>query len=842
MALIINSCGFFGPDPSLTQKINKGWQFKEADSSTWYPAKVPGTVHTDLLQNNLIGDPFYRTNELDLQWIEKKDWEYKTNFIVDDNILGFDNVDLLFDGLDTYADVYLNDSLILSANNMFVGWNISCKKFLRKGKNSLLIRFTSPITKTVPEYDSLGYELPAGNDRGEKKVSVFTRKAPYQYGWDWGPRFVTSGIWRPVKLTAWNKAKISDLHIIQNSLNDSVAEMTAVFNVKAAGKSSANVFIQSDDDLFASADTDVDLRQGENTVAINFEIKNPRRWWPNGLGKQYLYKVTGGIESGYKTIDSKKNKIGLRTLKVVNKKDSIGESFYVEVNGVPVFMKGANYIPLDSFVPRVDTLKYNSILNDVKDANMNMLRVWGGGIYENNIFYDLCDEKGILVFQDFMFACSMYPGGKAFFDNVKEEAAYNIKRLRNHPCIALWCGNNEISEGWHNWGWQKEFGYSQADSAEIWNNYRKIFNSILPEAVAEFDSARFYWPSSPEYGYGRPESLTSGDMHYWGVWHGEQPFSFFKKYTGRFMSEYGFQSFPEFKTVDAFTLPQDLNINSKVMLSHQKNSRGNMLITEYMKRAYNMPKDFESFLYVSQVLQAEGMKIGFESHRRKMPYCMGTLFWQLDDCWPVASWSGIDYYGRWKALHYFAKKAYKDILVSPEAENDTLSVYIVSDRLSPLNGILKLSLIHFNGNVLFEEILPVKIKANTSKIYFTKGINDLLKNYNKNDIVFSSELFFGDSIVSTNNFYFVPPKKLNLSYPVIKKVISKNGDNYSIELSTDKLARNVYLSLKKGDGFFSDNYFDMIPGKKYFITFTPKGNAVNLKSSLNIISLVNSYK
>ena len=442
----------------------------------------------------------------------------------------------------------------------------------------------------------------------------------------------------------------------------------------------------------------VKLEKGENDISINYSIKNPKLWWTNGLGDQNLYKIKTALLHGNNEIESNETTIGLRTIKLVQKPDEFGESFYFELNGVPVFMKGANHIPNDIFLNQVTAEIYEREVKTAAESNMNMLRVWGGGIYEDDIFYDLCDQYGILVWQDFMFACSMYPGEKDFLENIKQEAADNIKRLRNHPSIALWCGNNEIDVAWQEysdggWGWKQR--YNDEQHKEIWNNYESIFHQILPEIVKELDPDRTYWPSSPMAGSKEHSNYTStsGDMHYWGVWHGKEPFSEFRNKRARFMSEYGFQSFPELSTVKKYALPEDYDIESEVMAAHQRSGIGNLRIKEYMSWYYKEPKNFENFLYVGQLLQAEGIKYAIEAHRMDMPYNMGTLYWQMNDCWPVASWSGMDYYGNWKALQYFVKKAFNDILIIPSLSTDSLSIHIVSDRLNNLNAQLKIEIL-----------------------------------------------------------------------------------------------------------------------------------------------------
>ncbi|MBW8880665.1 MAG: glycoside hydrolase family 2 protein, partial [Asticcacaulis sp.] len=617
------------PAAIVDRVIDSGWQFRQADTAEWLSATVPGTVHTDLLANKKIPDPFYRANERDLQWIDKKDWEYRTTFTVGPQVFAREHIELYFEGLDTYADVYVNDQPVLSADNMFREWVAEIKPALRPGVNSLRIRFRSPIVEGQKKLAAYGFNLPASNDQseaggvGNDKLSVFTRKAGYAFGWDWGPRFVTSGIWRPVHLRAWNTARIDNVQLIQDSVTADAAQVTAVVEIYSVepGAGTATVILTCPSDPKITAQATVSLKPGVTTAKASFTIKNPKLWWTNGLGEAHLYPITARLSVGGKALDSRSVNLGVRTVRIAQKPDAIssvsgGTSFYVELNGVPVFMKGANYIPNDSFLPRVTHAVYDKVIGSAVQTHMNMIRVWGGGVYEDDYFYDLCDRSGILVWQDFMFACSMYPNEANFLDNVRQEAIQNVRRLRNHPCLAIWVGNNEIDSAWQNdvpnggWGWKQ--GYDDGQKAKIWEAYDAIFHKILPETVAELDPQRFYWPSSPLAAWDGKSgvkhadhnaTIQSGDIHYWDVWWGQKPFTEYRTHIGRFMSEYGFQSFPEFNTVKTYAEPGDYDIFSEVMKAHQRSSIGNGTIKTYMERDYRVPSDFRQFLYVGQVLQ-----------------------------------------------------------------------------------------------------------------------------------------------------------------------------------------------------------------------------------------------
>jgi beta-mannosidase len=825
-------------------ELNKDWQFKSADSEEWMTAEVPGSVHTDLMANNKIEDPFYRLNEHDVQWVDKKDWEYKTTFNVDAETLKKDKVELFFEGLDTYANVSLNGKKILAADNMFREWRVDCKEYLQQGENTLHVVLLSPINIGIQKQDELDYTIPVSDNDlsqiggvGDKKVSVFTRKAGYHFGWDWGPRLVTSGIWKHIKLQSWDKGNIRNLFVRQNEITETSANLTAQLEIEAQSDFTAdiNISINNGEKIINES---YGLKEGKNTVTIPFTINNPELWWPNGLGEQPLYNIDVTLDN----LSQASTRIGLRTIEIVQEKDSVGSSFYFKVNGEPVFMKGANYIPQDVFLNRVNPDQYERVINSAVATNMNMLRIWGGGVYEKDIFYDLCDEKGILVWQDFMFACAMFPGDEAFLENVRQEAIDNVKRLRNHPSIALWCGNNECLSAWYAWGWkntaEREQGKEVAD--KIWKAYDDNFHNVLPEVVSQYDSDRMYWASSPSASQGVLENWVDGDVHYWGVWWGQEPFANYREKVGRFMSEYGFQSFPELSTVKKYATEDDWDIFSDVMKSHQRSSIGNGTIDNYMKRDYREPKDFPMFLYVGQLLQAEGIKVAMEAHRKNMPFCMGSLYWQIDDCWPVASWSSIDYYGKWKAQHYFTKYAFGKVLVSPEIDEGNIKVYIVSDKLEDVEAELMLALYDFEGARIWENTEEITITANSSAIYFEIPEKEITKLGKKNNLLLHASVDTETEMLSKNCLYFLPPKDLDLPKPEITFDIKEQGGKHVISIRTDKLAKNVYLTTDT-EGFFSDNYFDLMPGEGKTIAFEPSQHMNGDSLKLNVISLVDSY-
>ena len=771
----------------------ENWSFKKISDSNWLPAKVPGTVHTDLYNNKIIPNPFYGNNEKDLQWIENETWEYQTSFKISKEELKNQNSILQFEGLDTYSEVFLNNKKILDANNMFRTWKVDVRNKLKVGKNNLKIVFKSAVEIGKAKAQKLPYTLP-------EKERIFSRKAQYHFGWDWGPRFVTSGIYRPIKLLFWNNATIENVKYDQQELTETIAKLNFKVTVNAQFAGIYNLKINEIQKVF-------EFKKGVNTIDFPYEIKNPKLWWTNGLGKANLYPFEISLFKSDTQLSFKKINIGLRTIELIQEKDSVGKSFYFKLNGRPVFMKGANYIPPDSFLPRATDSVYKSIVKNAVDVNMNMLRVWGGGVYAEDAFYDECDKNGILVWQDFMFACAMYPGDEEFLDNVKNEVIDNVTRLQNHPSIALWCGNNENDEGWKNWGWQKQFKYSEQDSTQIWNDYDKLFHQLIPKTLDSLLSSKEnrYWPSSPSIGWGKKESLTQGDSHYWGVWWGKEPFEIYKQKVGRFMSEYGFQGMPNIETLEKVIQKEDLNFTSDAFKNHQKHPIGFETINEYMARDFPVPKSLEKYNYVSQILQAYGMKTAIEDHRLAKPYCMGSLYWQLNDCWPVTSWSTLDYFGNWKASHYQVKESFAPILLMVSQNDNGLSIIGSNDNLEIQKGTLNAKLIDFSGKELWtaskECELNSEINTNCMDILFTE-----LPKFAKEKTVLQLE-FICKNKKTVAYHYFVKPKELQLEKPTIEmKIVGET----LIELKTNTLVKNLYL--QSNDSFFKENYFDLLPG------------------------------
>ena len=836
---------------TVVKNLHEGWKFRQARLTNWYPATVPGVVHTDLLQNKIIEDPFFRLNERGLQWIDKEDWVYETCFTLAAGMMRKENMELVFEGLDTYADVYLNDECILKADNMFRRWSIPIRQYIREENNILKVYFHSPIKIDVPKWDALPYQYPASNDQSEngglfnKKISIFARKAGYHYGWDWGPRLVTSGIWRPVYIRAWSDLRINDVFIEQKEVGAGRAVIAGHVELDA-DKDMDGVLVTITDEVTGRVlgEWQADLKRGTNRVTVDFVLHKPKLWWSNGLGEPFLYRFRTDIIAGGELLDSKTERVGIRSLKVVHQPDKDGHTFYIELNGRPVFAKGANYIPSDNFLPRVTPENYKRTILDAAGVNMNMLRVWGGGIYENDVFYDLCDEYGIMIWQDFMFACSMYPAEGALLDNIHQEAVDNVKRLRNHACIALWCGNNECQDAWLGWGWKCEIERQNKEYADkIWAQYRQQYHVTLPGVVREYAPGTFYWPSSPFAFEGEMSGTTDGDRHYWSVWHGKAPISDYDSEKSRFFSEYGFQSFPEFDSVKRYApYPEDWDIRSEVMMSHQRGGdHANELIETYLLNEYKKPRDFRAFLYMNHVLQGDAIKTAIESHRRQMPYNMGTLFWQHNDCWPVASWASRDYYGRWKAQHYYVRKAYDDILISPVVEGDDLKVYAVSDRLENTSGRLQLQVCQFDGTVVHHWDKSVGISGNDSRVCFSAPLAKLLEGANRGTVYVRVDYTDKSGRVYHNNYCL--GKQKDMDYPKVDlqtEVRSIEG-GYEVTVSADKFARAVCLSVADNESVYSDNYFDVQPKSSVQVQVRTRLSAEAFNGSLRLTCLNNEF-
>jgi beta-mannosidase len=822
--------------------LNGSWLLYREGQGEPLPATVPGCVHTDLLAAHQIPDPFFRDNELDVLWVGETDWTYRRTFHAPSSFLARERVMLRCLGLDTIATVRLNGVALGQADNMFREWRYDLKPVLRAGENEIEIAFRAPMSYVREKAEGARY-LPAwGVGHHKLDGGGWIRKEPCNFGWDWGPMLATCGIWREIEVLGYDTARLEDVHILQDH---TPAEGVALA-VRVAAETlddeplRAEVTVALDGETVARGLAP--LAEGQGVVELL--VESPQLWWPNGMGAQPLYQVRVELlDRDGEALDSVAKRIGLRTLELVRQPDEWGESFHFAANGVPFFAKGANWIPDDVFATRLTKERYARSLQDAVDANMNMLRVWGGGIYEQEMFYDLCDELGLCIWQDFIFACATYPAfDPDWMANVKVEAEQNVRRIRHHACLALWCGNNELEQGL--------VGEEWTDHTMSWADYKPLFDEMLPEIVARLDPQTDYWPSSPHtpvgdrYNFNDP---TCGDAHLWSVWHGKMPFEWYRTCEHRFNSEFGFQSFPEPRTTYAYTEPGDRNITSFVMEHHQRSAIGNTTIMSYMCDWFRLPKSFEMTLWLSQILQGMAIKYAVEHWRRAMPRGMGTLYWQINDCWPVASWSSVDSYGRWKALHYMARQFYAPLLVSGVEDTVTgqVEIHVTSDLQDGCAGIVRWRLTDVRGKALGGKALDVNIPPQKNSLAATLDLGVHLKTHGPRGLLVWLELEVDGEIVSTNLVTFARPKHLPLEQPNLSAQVEDLHDgSLRVTLSAERPALWAWIELRYAEARYSDAFVHVAPGHPVEIVVTPEQplSAEELRGQLQLYSLVDTFE
>jgi beta-mannosidase len=828
------------------QTLSGPWQFRQTDSKEWLPATVPGGVHTDLLALGRIPDPFVADNEKKVQWVAETDWEYRRTFSAEKVLTREEHQFLVCDGLDTLAEVSLNGKLLGKTDNMYRRWTWEVGGLLKAGENELKILFRAPLTyikaKQAEKPLMGGGDIPGG---------PHLRKAPCQWGWDWGPKLPPIGVWKDIRLEGYSRARLEDVHVRQSHAGGKVT-LSAAVEVGQWKESKLQVTLKvTTPDGKVQTVKAKPTRDRNGTLFCNLQsaITNPQLWWPNGFGEQVLYKVEVTLESGKSVLDSQRYQVGLRTLELRREPDQWGESFTFVVNGVPIFAKGADWIPADSFPTRISDAYMESLIRGAAAAHMNMLRIWGGGFYEEERFYDLCDRYGILVWQDFTFACGIYPEEDAFAENVRLEAVENIRRLRHRASLALWCGNNEMEQGWVDWKWNDP---NDPAVQRLKAGYDRMYHRMLPGVVAAEDPDRPYWPSSASSGvaFTDPNGQLRGDTHYWDVWHGRKPFTAYRQQFPRFMSEFGFQALPPYKTIQTYAEPQDQNMTSYVMEHHQRSGSGNGLMVGQMTDTFRLPRDFQSLVYLSMVLQAEGIRYGVEHWRRNRERVSGTLIWQLNDCWPVASWSSIDYFGRWKALHYAARKFYAPILLSVEDKGESMGLFVTNDTLRGWTGEVHWSLETLAGKRLKSGTEKVSAKALAATPVRVLDFGRQVDDENRRQVVFVAELWQGKKLLTRQVVTFAPNKHLELADPAIEikfpgvfKTPGNSQPQLTIELTAKSLARFVELELEGADGIFSDNYFDLPAGQTVAVTCPlPDGWILEqARQSVRVRSLYDSY-
>jgi len=850
-----------------TQSLDSGWQFRLAPSdphakthpraAQWLPATVPGSAQTALMALKLVPDPYWRTNEPAIQWVGLSNWQYRTHFDVDAVTLARGHVDLVFDGLDTFADVYLNGHKILSADNMFRRWRVPVKSLLHAGANTLEVRLYSPIGRVLSWLLKQPYALPGefdspfGDEPRGKQTANYVRKAAYQYGWDWGPRIVTVGIWQDVKLESWDALRLKDFSIAQPVVTADIAKLQAQLELDSDVAGTARVALRwrAPDGSSRTMDHDITLKPGDNAVAIPFEIARPQRWWPVGYGQPNLYDFHVDVTIAGNALAGADRETGLRSIELRRQKDKWGKSFEFVVNGVPIFAKGANVIPMDMFPTRVTPARLARLLESARDANMNMLRIWGGGYYLPDDFYATADRLGLMVWQEFMFGGAIPPANQAFRDNVRVEAIQQVMRLRDHPSIVLWCGNNEVETGWESWDDRKAFKQSitPAQRAQIEQGMRELFDRTLRDVVAKYAPDVPYWPSSPGTDYEGAVNVTdNGDYHYWNVWSGDAlQATAYLDVTPRFMTEYGLQSLPAMATIDAFTEPKDRSIDSPVMRAHQKydrgahydESRGNQRLLKYVEREFGKPKGFAALVYLSQAMQAEGIQLAAEHLRASRPESMGSLYWQLDDVWPGITWSGIDWYGRWKMLQYHARRFYAPLLIAALRNKGVTTVSLVSDGTTALPVRWRVRVMDFAGKVLSEHTADATLAplSGTQVARFTDA--QLLDGADPRKSFAVFDLLDGDKMVSRNLVFFDAPKNLALPVPHVDAQLMQEKNGCALTLSSHTLAREVWVSFGDLDARLSDNAIDILPGQHVTVTVHGNASLAALRKALKVQDL-----
>lgn len=824
-----------------TCTLNGTWQLSAGHRSLEsVDMQIPGTVLSGLLAAGKIKDPFYRTNEDATRALFWKDYVFTRTFDVDEELLAQQHIVLVCEGLDTLAEISINDTFLAKTDNMHRTWKFQAKKLLHPGKNEIQIVFRS-VLRFIEDYPYEAHKkinyIPCGSMKGNQLL----RKAHSMFGWDWGPQTIDAGIFRDIYLQGYSHARIEDIRIHQQHAKNVSVQTSITLSESVPGQKLCVEL--SEDGADKPLQTKLCKTNADGVAAVDFVIENPKLWWPNDYGDQPLYIVrTTLLDENGTSLESITRRIGLRTLTISQENDEWGNEFAFCVNGVKIFTRGGNYIPDDCLYTRITEKKLDYILESCRRAHFNCVRVWGGGYYPSDAFYDLCDEKGLIVWQDLMYACNVYDVTDAFAENCRQETYDNVRRLRHHASLGLWCGNNEIESAWDHWGdFQKETPYLRAD-------YIRLFEEVLPKAVQEADGETFYWHSSPSSGgcFDNPDDANRGDTHYWDVWHGQKPFTDYRKYFFRFCSEFGFQSFPCAKTVNSFTLEDDRNIFSRVMESHQKNDAANGKMLYYLSENLRYPKDLTHLLYASQVLQGMAIKYGVDHWRRNRGRCMGTLYWQINDDWPAPSWSSIDYFGRWKALHYMAQKFYAPHAVSMTLEDHRCHVYFSNESFETTEYSLTLSIRDLSGNVL--ETYETKGNSPAFSAIETAVVDICSWEDQKDDVFLEAVIHTKDQKVLKDEETLVPYKYLNLKNPVISTEAKETNDAFILHISSDCFAPFVALDFDDADVIFSDNFFHLtdktvqdIIVKKEDILQGHFENAEDFRKRLQILSLGTSY-
>ena len=816
------------------------WKLRSPKWEEEIDADVPGSVLSQMLADNMTEDPYWRINEYKVKELFRKDYVYSCHFSLTDEILSSDEINLVFEGIDTIADIYVNDELLENVKDMHRTWRFDLKSRAKR-ENDLKVYLHSPIAyiEQKDKNSDITY-----TSTGSMAGNGSLRKAHYMFGWDWGPQLPDMGIFREVYLETFHGAKFRDIYIRQKHENNMVTvEIDCPIRTFGTDLTNTEIEVRITE---PKGRTFEQTTKGTTAGHVNIQIPEPKLWWPNGYGEQPLYKTEIFLLGNDQILDKREYKIGLRTITVSTKEDEWGNEFAYVINGQKIFGMGANYIPEDNILSRITKERTEQLIKDCATANFNCIRVWGGGYYPENFLYDMCDKYGILVWQDLMFACNVYDLNNEFEVNILAETRDQVKRIRHHACLALWCGNNEMEWLWNGGGRLK--GHREKYKAD----YIKIFEMLLPREVRKYDDQTFYWLSSPSSGgsFDDPNDWNRGDNHYWEVWHSNKPFTEYRNAYFRFCSEFGFQSFPHKKTIESFTLEEDRNIFSEVMESHQKNGKANTKIFSYISEYYKYPKDLENIAYISQILQLKAIQYGVEHWRRNWGRCMGSIYWQLNDCWPVASWSSIDYYGRWKALHYGARRFYARYMASACEEEELstkITYYILNESFQPRDATLEIALLNADFSILHEEKIETTSNAfdmqSVKMVDFSRWIKD---EEMKRHVFARYRLKEGNRYVSTGTTMFVKPEYFKYQVPTYQAEVWERKDRFIISVKADTFANYVEVYLEQTDCVFTDNYFDITAKDGVVIEVMKEElpddiTADGIKKQLKIKSVADSY-
>lgn len=812
------------------EEICRGWKLILQDRRE-FPVHVPGSLYSGLLENHQIEDPYYRENEYDACELAAQDCMFRNTFDVPEKELNSDEILLVFHGVDTLADIWLNGTMLGSCANMHCTYRFNVKDQLRAKGNLLEVRFSSALRFARESYE----KNPVWGCSTEETIPGYQhiRKCHSMFGWDWGPKLPDMGIFRPCELWFSDAGRMEDVYVQQRHADGSV-DLTVQTETVSFGEEPLylRISLEKDGEVLEIKEIPAEQKQ------VVFHVESPELWWPHGYGEQPLYQVRVCLMTKEKELECREQTIGLRTLTVSRKPDRWGEEFCFVINGKKIFSMGADYIPEDSILAFTSPERTERLIQDCIKANFNTIRVWGGGYYPEDWFYDLCDRYGLLVWQDFMFACAVYDLTEEFRRSITQEFTDNLIRLRNHPSLALLCGNNEMEYGWVDW--------NLPDNEKLRQDYIEMNERLIPELCRTYTPDVFYWPSSPSSGGGfdDPNSDNRGDVHYWEVWHSNKPFEEYRKHYFRFCSEFGFESFPDLKTIESFTLPEDRNILSPVLESHQKRQGCNSKILNYITQHYLYPKNLEMLVYASQLIQADAMRYGVEHWRRYRGRCMGAIYWQLNDCWPVASWSSIDYFGRWKALHYYAKRFFAPVMLSLHGEGSSCIVCVSNETLKNFSGKVKIQVKDLKEGCLMEQTIPVSLEELTSEDIISADVSEFIfdRASERSRYLFVSLMDEKGEVIQSTGYTICRIKHFSLQKPHFEVSCRDAGDNFELLITSDTFAKSVRLASSLGDLCFSDNYFDCTDGEVCRIT-VEKGqlassvSAEELKESLTLISV-----